>query len=90
MLVIPFKWLLRSYRTPAQTSTPSSRTWWQRFRLHLQQCILDHPTVRTAAFLWTGTALFNAWLRALGAKVGRQAWIGEVSLPLKRELGWMA
>lgn len=81
MLVIPFKWLLRSNETPAQTSTPSSWTWWQRFRRHLQQCILDHPTVRTAAFLWTGTALFNTWLRALGAKVGRQAWIGEVSMP---------
>lgn len=29
--------------------------------------------------LITGTALFNSWLRALGAKVGKQAWIGEVS-----------
>jgi hypothetical protein len=82
VLVIPFKWPLRSYSTAAEASTPAPRTWWQRFRQHLQQCILDHPTVRTAAFLWTGTALFNAWLRALGAKVGRQAWIGEVSGPM--------
>lgn len=32
---------------------------------------------------FVGTALFNAWLRALGTKVGRQAWIGEVSERVK-------
>jgi hypothetical protein len=80
VMVVPFKWLLRTHVQPLGTTPAAPKSSWQRFRHHLQQCLLDHPTVKTAAFLWTGTAIFNAWLRALGTKVGKQAWIGEVSV----------
>lgn len=55
MLVVPFKWLLRSHAQPVDAAASACRrTWWQRFQNHLQQCIFDHPTVKAAAFLWTG------------------------------------
>jgi hypothetical protein len=54
VLVVPFKWLLRSHAQPVGAASASKRTWWQRFRHHIQQCIFDHPTVKAAAFLWTG------------------------------------
>jgi hypothetical protein len=79
VMVVPFKWLLRTHVQPLGTTPTAPKSWSQRFRHHLQQCLLEHPTVKTAAYLWTGTAIFNAWLRALGTKVGKQAWIGEVS-----------
>lgn len=74
LLVIPFKWLLMGKVKPSTANPATPKTYGQRFRHHLFQCILEHPAVRSAAFLWTGTALFNEWLRALGAKVGKQAW----------------
>lgn len=55
VLVIPFQWLLRTRAQPVDANTSAGqRTWWQRFRHHLKQCIFDHPTVKAAAFLWTG------------------------------------
>lgn len=27
--------------------------------------------------IWTSTEIYNAWMRALGAKIGKQAWLAE-------------
>lgn len=37
----------------------------------------DLPIYRTGSDPWTGTELFNAFMRCLGARVGRQCWLGE-------------
>jgi acetyltransferase-like isoleucine patch superfamily enzyme len=73
-LIIPLKWTLVGRLTPAKLQDPSPS---MRLRLHFLECCLNHPYVRMGAFLWSGTEVYNAWLRGLGMKVGRQAWIGE-------------
>jgi acetyltransferase-like isoleucine patch superfamily enzyme len=73
-LIIPLKWALVGRLTPAKLQDPSP---FMRLRLHFMECCLNHPYVRMGAFLWSGTEVYNVWLRGLGMKVGRQAWIGE-------------
>lgn len=76
---IPFKWIVRGRVKPDEglTLEPKKLTWGHRFRRHLLHVILDHPNMKMYLFMWTGTAMFNAWLRGMGSKVGKQAWIGE-------------
>lgn len=66
--MVPIKWLLLGKVTPAKAKQQS--IWWQ-FRMHLYSCLVDHPLVRLGAFLWSGTEMYNMWLRGLGMKVGR-------------------
>lgn len=79
LLIIPYKWLVRGRikPDPALTLNPDRKSWGDRFRSHLLQVMLDHPGLKMYLDMWTGTAMFNAWLRAMGSKVGKQAWIGE-------------
>lgn len=79
LLVIPYKWLVRGRVQPdaSLSLTPGPKSWGERFRSHLMQVMLDHPALKVYLYMWTGTAIFNAWLRAMGTKVGKQAWIGE-------------
>lgn len=79
LLCIPYKWLVRGRikPDPALTLNPDRKSWGDRFRSHLLQVMLDHPGLKMYLYMWTGTAVFNAWLRAMGSKVGKQAWIGE-------------
>jgi hypothetical protein len=72
--IIPIKWALVGRLTPDKVRDASPS---MRLRLHFLECCLNHPYVRMGAFLWSGTAVYNAWLRGLGMKVGKQAWIGE-------------
>lgn len=79
VLVIPYKWLVVGKIKPTANLTlnPAPKSWGERFRSHLMQLLIDHSSLKLVLYMWTGTAMFNAWLRGMGAKVGRQAWIGE-------------
>jgi hypothetical protein len=46
-------------------------------RLHLWRCLIKGP-FSAIAYLYTSTEVFNAWLRALGSKIGRQCWLSEM------------
>jgi hypothetical protein len=72
LLLIPYKWLVRGRIKPdaALTLNPGPKPWGERFRSHLLQVMLDHPGLKMYLYMWTGTAVFNAWLRAMGTKVG--------------------
>jgi hypothetical protein len=75
LYVVLLKWMLLGRVRPSVTldaKRPQPRGAWYTYRMHLLRTILEHPSVRGAAFLWTGTAFFNAWLRGLGAKVGTE------------------
>ena len=79
LVAIPAKWLVRGRikPDPALNPNPVPKTWADRFRSHVLQILLDHPAMKMYLYMWTGTAMFNSWLRAMGTKVGKQAWIGE-------------
>lgn len=47
-----------------------------RFRRHLWRCLLGGPFTGMS-YMWTSTEIFNMWLRAMGAKIGRQCWLSE-------------
>lgn len=71
--LIPIKWVLIGRFTP-EKSMRKDLFW--RFRYHLWKAILEQPYSKVA-FTWTSTEVFNLWMRALGARVGRQAWLSE-------------
>lgn len=50
---------------------------WTHLRLHLWRCLIKGP-FSAIAYLYTSTEVFNAWLRALGSKIGRQCWLSEM------------
>ena len=49
---------------------------WTHFRLHIWRSLVRGPFVGVT-YLWTSTEVFNMWLRAMGAKIGRQCWLSE-------------
>ncbi len=75
ILLVPVKWALVGRLSPAKLKGGGhSRLF--RLRLHLWRSLLELPYIKTT-WMWTATEVFNTWLRALGAKVGRQAWLSE-------------
>jgi len=44
--------------------------------MHLWRCLIRGPFV-SVTYLWTSTEVYNMWLRALGANIGRQCWLSE-------------
>jgi hypothetical protein len=50
---------------------------WTHLRLHLWRCLIKGP-FSAISYLYTSTEVFNAWLRALGSKIGRQCWLSEM------------
>jgi hypothetical protein len=44
---------------------------------HLFKCLIAGP-FQSIIWQFTSTEVYNAWLRALGAKIGRQCWLSEM------------
>lgn len=72
-LLVPIKWLLVGRITAAKMETAGL---WTHFRLHIWRSLVRGPFV-SVTYLWTSTEVFNIWLRAMGAKIGRQCWLSE-------------
>lgn len=74
VVVLLLKWVLVG-RMTSEKCRRTDLLW--RFNSHLWKMLMDLPMYRTASDPWTGTAAFNTYLRLQGAKVGKQAWLGE-------------
>lgn len=77
-LLIPLKKLLLGKLSVEQCRAAADAPWHWRVRKHLLvDALPSHPVISMGAYLWSGTEVYNIWLRGMGMTVGRQAWIGE-------------
>lgn len=58
------------------TKTIQTANLWDRIRIHMWRTLLRGPFT-SLTHMWTSTEVYNAWMRALGAKIGRQCWLSE-------------
>jgi hypothetical protein len=50
---------------------------WLAWRRHVFKCLIAGP-FQSIIWQFTSTEVYNAWLRALGSKIGRQCWLSEM------------
>ncbi|WIA16041.1 hypothetical protein OEZ85_012770 [Tetradesmus obliquus] len=72
--MIPLKWLVVPHTTEEKMKNGGL---WLAWRRHLFKCLIAGP-FQSIIWQFTSTEVYNAWLRALGAKIGRQCWLSEM------------
>ncbi|KAF6251173.1 hypothetical protein COO60DRAFT_1677209 [Scenedesmus sp. NREL 46B-D3] len=73
-VLVPLKWLLVPKMSDEKMKNGGP---WLAWRRHFYKCLLAGP-FQTIVWQYTSTEVFNAWLRALGSKIGRQCWLSEM------------
>lgn len=79
LMVAPLKFLLVGRVTEAKLASSSAFMQWRFFTWVVLQRSFH---VRIATMMLQGTEAFNAFLRLIGYKIGRQAWLGNHNMSL--------